>query len=82
MVIPFIVHTSQLNILLEQKVGTLVQQKWISKFLIYNFCIKYKRGVKNKVADVLSRKENNEESVSLAAITFPIPTWLEELKVA
>lgn len=56
------INHHSLKSLLEQKVGTPAQQKWISKLLGHDFCI--------------------EESISLAAITFPTPTWLKELKIA
>jgi hypothetical protein len=54
----FVVKTDQqsLKILLQQKVGTPFQQKWISKLLGYDFVVEYKKGVENRVANALSRK--------------------------
>ncbi|XP_040988952.1 uncharacterized protein LOC121236569 [Juglans microcarpa x Juglans regia] len=43
------------------------------------YLLEYKRGRDNKVADALSRK-SEEESATLALISFPTPLWLEELK--
>lgn len=53
----FKVRTDQqvLKYLLEQRVGTPSQQKWISKLLGYDFTIEYKSGKNNAVADALSR---------------------------
>lgn len=62
--------------------GTATQQKWISKLLGYKFSIEYKRGVDNKVADALSRKDCQDEEAIVYAISFPTPFWLEELKQA
>lgn len=41
-----------------------------------------KKGVENKLADALSRRGENEEFLSLYAISFPNPSWLQELKKA
>lgn len=73
-----------LKFLLEQKVGTIAQQKWVTKLMGYNFRIKYKKGKENKVADTLSRKyepEPQPEGV-LAVISFPTSDWIHELKMS
>ena len=61
---PFIVKTDQqsLKYLLEQKIGTLAQQKWFAKLLGYNFVVEYKKGKDNLVADTLSRKVEFEDT--------------------
>ena len=46
---------------LEQRIGTPMQQKWVTKLLGYSFIIKYKKGRDNVVADVLSRQGDKEE---------------------
>ena len=55
---PFIVRTDHqsLKFLLEQRIATPSQQKWLAKLLGYAFVVKYKKGVENKVADALSRR--------------------------
>jgi hypothetical protein len=81
----FVVKTDQqsLKFLLEQKVGTHFQQKWLTKLLVYDFSVEYKKGVDNKVADALSRREDNDVSdvkVSLFLLSIPRAVWVEELK--
>ena len=55
----FVIKTNHysLKYLLEQRVGTLAQQKWISKLLGYAFIVEYKQGRENVVADALSRRQ-------------------------
>ena len=95
----FVIKTDQQNLkhILEQRVGTLMQQKWISKLLGYNFVVEYKQGKENKVAYALSRKEETDLKTeierkiaflkaqaqgSLFTISFPSLTWLEELQAS
>ena len=49
---PFLVRINQqsLKYILEQKIGTLAQQKWTTKLLGYTFIVEYKRGKENVVA--------------------------------
>ncbi|WVZ02924.1 hypothetical protein V8G54_023730 [Vigna mungo] len=53
----FIIRTNQqsLKSLLDQTLSTPEQQKWLHKFMGYDFEIKYKPGVQNTAADALSR---------------------------
>ena len=53
----FIVRTYQksLKYLLEQRITTPVQTRWLPKLLGYDYQIEYKRGLENQGADSLSR---------------------------
>ena len=118
---PFVIKTDHqsLKYLLEQRIGTPMQQRWITKLLGYSFLIDYKKGKENVVADALSKQGEKDQSDSetvllnqvelvdsdaflvselvhcdhsdfslfcldslnsLFLISFPHPTWLEELK--
>ena len=54
---PFVVKTDHqsLKFLLEQRIATPSQQKWLAKLLGYAFVVEYKKGCDNRVADALSR---------------------------
>lgn len=51
-------HHRSLKFLLEQRITTLSQQKWLVKLMVYDYNIDYKKGKGNIVADVLSRRDN------------------------
>lgn len=82
----FIIKTEQqaLKYMLEQRVGTSTQHKWVSKLLGSDFNINYKKGKENKVADSLSRREDSVEEKQglLAMLSFTNPDWVEELKAS
>ncbi|KAA8530950.1 hypothetical protein F0562_005683 [Nyssa sinensis] len=61
----FKVRTDQqvLKHLLEQRVGTPFQQKWVAKLLGFDFSMEYRSGKENRAVDALSRLPlENEES--------------------
>lgn len=58
--------------MLEQRITTQNQQNWLAKLLGYEFDIIYKVGASNKVADALSRRE---EDLELSMISRPY--WQE-----
>lgn len=49
----FIIRTDQksLKYLLDQKVSTPLQQKWLAKFMAFDYEIVYKQGTLNSAAD-------------------------------
>jgi hypothetical protein len=81
----FVVRTDHqsLKFLLEQKVGTVMQQRWLSKLLGYDFVVEFKKGRDNKVADGLSRQSEHlpdQDEFSISLISFPTPDWVSDLK--
>ncbi|XP_041009343.1 uncharacterized protein LOC121253391 [Juglans microcarpa x Juglans regia] len=77
----FVVKTDHLSLkfLLDQRVGTTMQQKWISKLLGYDFVVEFKRGRENVVVDALSRQREDTE-VTLSVISLPSWDWINEIK--
>lgn len=51
-----------LKFLLEQKITTPLQQKWLSHLLDYDYTIVYKKGVDNIAADSLSRAYKDQST--------------------
>jgi hypothetical protein len=78
----FVVKTDQqsLKFLLEQKVGTPFQQKWITKLLGYDFTVDYKKRVENRVANALYRREGWAEEVALSLLSILTLDWIDKLK--
>lgn len=75
----FIIKTDHqsLKYLLEQRITTPLQQKWLTKLLGLSYEIQYKKGAENLVADALSRRE--EPGVEVTAISQVVPTWVQEV---
>lgn len=65
----FIIRTGQqsLKFLLEHKITSTLQHKWVTKLLGLDYEIQYKQGTTNRVVDALSRRGGNERE--LASIT-------------
>lgn len=59
--------------------GTPFQQKWVTKLLSYSFTVEYK-GVDNRVADALSRREGWDENMSISLLSIPTASWIAEVK--
>jgi hypothetical protein len=59
------IDQQSLKYLLEQRVGTPTQQKWLSKLIGYDFVVEFRAGRENLVVVVLSRQEDTTEKVTL-----------------
>ena len=79
-----------MKFLLEQRIATPAQQKWLAKLMGYAFVVKYKKGNDNRVANALSRQIEFQSKLSqlsgspktccLFLLSVPDPTWLDLLK--
>ncbi|KAJ1686917.1 hypothetical protein LUZ63_018307 [Rhynchospora breviuscula] len=82
----FVIKTDQISLkyLLEQRVHNMLQHKGLCKLLGLDYTIEYKRGVDNKVADALSRRQVSNcqflASSDCNLVSELIPNWVEELK--
>ena len=76
----FIIHTDHqsLKYLLEQRITTPLQQKWLNKLLGLSYEIHYKKGKDNITADALSR-QGRDEAGECKAISSAVPTWIGEV---
>jgi hypothetical protein len=63
-----------LKYFLEQRISSPEKQKWVTKLFGYYYEIIYKKGKDNVVADALSRKYEDEESIF--PLSFIVPGWL------
>ncbi|XP_011027642.1 PREDICTED: transposon Ty3-G Gag-Pol polyprotein [Populus euphratica] len=70
---PFTVRTDHksLKFLLEQRITTPAQTRWLPKLLGYDYVVEYKKGPDNKGADALSRKVE----FNFLAVSLPRPYW-------
>ncbi|KAA8538007.1 hypothetical protein F0562_027413 [Nyssa sinensis] len=71
-----------------QRITTLMQQKWLSKVMGFDFEITYRSGKSNEVADALSRKGEKDELLlhdqigSLSALSVVICNWVKDLQTS
>lgn len=75
----FSIHTDHQSIkyFLEQRIHTLLQQRWLAKLLGYDYDLRYRKGKDNKAADALSRVVL--ELASCSALSCVQPTWMQEV---
>lgn len=80
---PFIILTDQKSLihLEDQKLSTPWQHKALTKLMGLSYKIVYKKGVKNKVADALSRVQSNDV-YDIAALSVIKPVWLQDIQEA
>ncbi|GKD35807.1 putative mitochondrial protein [Tanacetum coccineum] len=64
-----------LKYLLNQKLTTLFQFKWLPKLLGYDYEIIYKKGSKNVVADALSRMDSSGEFLQISIFSISSSVW-------
>jgi hypothetical protein len=78
----FIIKTNHLNLkhLLEQRLTHSLQHKGLSKLLDMKYVIQYKKGVKNRVFDALSRREHTDMAGQGLVVTEINPKWIEDLR--
>jgi hypothetical protein len=55
----------------------VMQQKWVTKIVGYDYEIIYKKDKENVVVDALSRK--NEDEGSLFSLSFIVPDYLQAI---
>lgn len=69
---PFMVRTDHysLKFLLDQRLSTIPQHRWVSKLIGFDFSVEFKPDRTNVVADALSRC-NEESAPSVAALSRP-----------
>lgn len=55
------------------------QHKWVTKMLVYDFEIVYKKGKQNMVADALSRRDEDVEAL-LCSLSIIQVDWIVETR--
>jgi len=72
-----------LKFLLDQRLATIPQHHWVGKLLGFNFAVEYKSGATNVVADALSRRDAEEDSMGgLCSISAPRFDFISRLRHA
>ena len=67
-----------LKYLLEQRLVTPNQQKWLTKLLGLDYTIEYKSGSTNLAADALSKVR--DQSLNNITVSVTMPELMEEIK--
>ena len=65
-----------LKYILEQRITTMDQQRWMVKLMGFHYEIEYHPIRENKVSDALSRLQGEVSAISCLA-----PTWLEAVRI-
>lgn len=76
---PFVVRTDQrsLKYLLEQRITTPAQTRWLPKIMGYDYVVEYKKGPENQAADSLSRVVE----FHCMSTSMPQAEWWNQLQV-
>lgn len=85
---PYLIHNQliiridqhSLKYLLEQKISTPLQHKYMTKLLGYNYSIEYKKRGRNRAADALSRRDLMD--ISCNALNVLKPLWVGEIQTS
>lgn len=67
-----------LRFVLDQRLTTIPQHQWVSKFLGFDFVVEYKPGALNMVADALSRRD--ETAGELLAMYGPHFSLFDDIR--
>ena len=69
-----------LKYLLDQRITTPAQMKWIPKLMGFDYEIVFKKGVENVTADALSRIQNEAQLFSLLTSSSNVPELLQKIE--
>ncbi|KAL2230686.1 UNVERIFIED_CONTAM: Transposon Ty3-G Gag-Pol polyprotein [Sesamum indicum] len=80
----FIIKTDQRSLkhILDQRVDSMLQQKWVTKLLGLSYEVQYKKGTENRAADALSRMDQVIDTQHSCAISTHVPMWMQEVKAS
>jgi hypothetical protein len=79
----FIIKTDHysLKYLLDQRLATISQHHWVGKLLSFDFAVEYKSGVSNTVADALSHRDTEEDTMGeLHVVSAPRFDFIARLR--
>ncbi|KAL0294188.1 UNVERIFIED_CONTAM: hypothetical protein Sangu_2521100 [Sesamum angustifolium] len=78
----FIIGIDQKSLkhILDQRVDSMLQQKWVTKLLGLNYEVQYKKGHDNRATDAFSRLEHGETGPQAYAITTQVPLCMQEVQ--
>ncbi|KAL0445994.1 UNVERIFIED_CONTAM: Retrovirus-related Pol polyprotein from transposon.6 [Sesamum latifolium] len=80
----FIIRTDQKSLkhILDQRVDSILQQKWVTKLLGLSYEVQYKKCNENRAVDALSRVEHEGIEPHSIAITTQIPLCMQEIQAS
>jgi hypothetical protein len=78
----FLVRIDQysLKFLLDQRLSTVPQHQWINKLFGFDFAVEYKLGCLNTMADALSRRDMEDNTV--LALSGPTFSFIDHIRAA